>query len=94
MNGFVLFTVRKKNGALLYEKKWTKLEGLANGEEHPTVTFGRAETRTWAPGEYEWDVRFFFNDNMSSSPGGKSEEALLTPILPSRFEVLRTVGRV
>lgn len=75
-----VFTVRRRGGgAVLLE-----LEATPDAEGKVQFGFTNEMTERWKPDGYEWDVRYVLD-------GGRE---VITPMEPSPFIVVRTVGSV
>lgn len=83
-----VFTVRRSNSSVLIQKVLAPKDGLFY------MPFANEETDGWKPGLYTWDLRIVLDAQTDASGMVNDGREVITPWPPSRFEVVKVVGKV
>lgn len=58
------------------------------------IEFANAETETWAPGSYSWDIRYVLDAQMDEQGRVVDGREVITPMRPGTLTVVTAVGDV
>lgn len=80
--------MRRGGGSILIQKVLPPVDGLF----YMPIT--NEESDGWRPGLYTWDLRVVLGAQVDAVGMVKDGREVITPWPPSRFEVVKVVGKV
>ncbi len=84
-----VFTV-SRNGTVVREQVLTPSDCCGRVQ----IEFANAETETWTPGSYSWDIRYVVDAVMDAQGRGVDGREVITPMRPGTLTVITAVGDV
>jgi len=83
-----VFTM-SRNGTVIKEQVLTPdMDGRVQ------IEFANAETETWTPGSYSWDIRYVLDAVMDEQGRVTDGREVITPMKPGTLTVIAAVGNV